>query len=386
MINSTIEAILRQLLSFLLLSGLFISCTEPSNPNDQKKSAVVSPAEPAGVPKKEINIDRFKANLSTEIGKEVLSILQDRNDNYWFGTNGGVYRYDGKNLIVFRIRDGLYQNQVQEIQEDNSGTIWFTTGGYGVNCFKSDTIITFKVKENTPLKSTPEKNWKTEPGDLWFCAGGGAFRYCKDSFAYLPFPKPGMDLKYLPHPPYQASAYGVYASMKDRSGNLWFGTQAMGVCRYDGKSFTWFTEHGLRGPAVIALFEDRNGTIWFGNNGNGLFCFDGKTVRNLTEDRGLSNHEFIKSGKQGPGTLARVWAINEDDRGNLWIGTADAGVWQYDGRNLVNYTIKNGLPGSGIETIYKDKKGTLWFGTAGDGVYTLNGLYFTKFTPGAQRL
>lgn len=43
------------------------------------------------------------------------------------------------------------------------------------------------------------------------------------------------------------------------------------------------------------------------------------------------------------GTLARVWTINEDNNGNLWIGTIDACVWRYDGKNLTNYTTKDGL-------------------------------------------
>ena len=100
----------------------------------------------------------------------------------------------------------------------------------------------------------------------------------------------------------------------------------------------------------------------------------------------MSNPEFIKNGKHGPGTLARVWAINEDNSGNLWIGTADAGVWQYDGRNLTNWTTKNNLPSSAIETIYKDKKGELWFGTDGNGVYKFDRYYFTKFTPWTNSL
>ncbi len=238
---------------------------------------------------------------------------------------------------------------------------------------------TFRVKENAQLKGSSRNDWKIEGGDLWLYAGGGAFRVFKDSITYLPFPKPDNDPKYAANAPYEFSTYGVYSTLKDSKGNLWFGTQAKGVCRFDGKFFTWFTDKGLRGPAVLALFEDRKGNVWFGNNGAGLFCYDGKTLTNLTAEKGLSNPEFIKSNKSGPGTLARVWALNEDNYGNLWIGTGDAGVWRYDGSDLTNYTSKEGLPNSGIETIYKDKSGNLWFGTNGDGVYKFDGSFFTKF-------
>lgn len=78
--------------------------------------------------------------------------------------------------------------------------------------------------------------------------------------------------------------------------------------------------------------------------------------------------------------MARIYTINEDNFGNLWIGTVDAGVWKYDGNNLTNYTTKNGLTSNAVNCIYKDKNGELWFGTDGDGICKFNGNTFIKFT------
>ncbi len=179
--------------------------------------------------------------------------------------------------------------------------------------------------------------------------------------------------------PFILSPYGVYAIIKDKKGNVWFGTQAEGVCRYDGKTLTWFKEKGLGGPAVLALFEDSKGRLWFGNNGAGLFMYDGKTLTNFTEEKGLTNPEFRVSGKPGLETLARVYSINEDRYRNIWIGTVDAGAWKYDGNNLTHYTTKEGLPSNAVNTIYKDKNGELWFGTDSNGICTFNGSTFTEF-------
>ena len=71
--------------------------------------------------------------------------------------------------------------------------------------------------------------------------------------------------------------------------------------------------------------------------------------------------------------------MNEDDSGNLWIGTIDAGVWKYDGNKLTNYTTKDGLAGNSIWTIYKDKSGVLWFVTDGEAICKFNGKSFTRF-------
>ena len=99
-----------------------------------------------------------------------------------------------------------------------------------------------------------------------------AYRFYNKSFTYLTFPKPDFVSKYTPSPAHELSAFAVYSILKDRKGHMWFGTQAMGFCCYDGKSFTWFTDKGALGPAVLAVFEDRKGNLWFGTNGNGLFC------------------------------------------------------------------------------------------------------------------
>jgi ligand-binding sensor domain-containing protein len=64
---------------------------------------------------------------------------------------------------------------------------------------------------------------------------------------------------------------------------------------------------------------------------------------------------------------------------DIWVGTFDAGVWRYNGKNLTNYTTKDGLTSNAINTIYKDKKGKLWFGTYGAGVCIFNGISFTSF-------
>lgn len=362
---------------------LFVSGTS-CNPQNKSNHAEESVTEQKTVPKEVTTGSVFGANTSTQIDDNIRSIFQDKTGTYWFGTNAaGVYRYAPKQaarktLTQFTEKDGLANAQVQSIQEDKAGNLWFGTGRFGVSRFDSKTFTTFTTKD----RLTVNNDWKSALDDLWFSAGGGGYRYNGYTLTYLPFPTPDVDAKYTPNPPELLSRYAVYCTLKDSKGNLWFGTQANGVCRYDGKTFTWFTEKGLAGPAVLALFEDKNGNIWFVNNGSGLFRYDGKGVTNITEEKGLTNKEFRASNKPGPGTLARIYSINEDTTGNLWIGTVDAGVWRYDGKNLTNYTTKDGLTGNAVNTIYKDKKGELWFGTDAAGVYKFNGFSFNKFFAG----
>ncbi|MFM2206944.1 MAG: hypothetical protein RL213_919 [Bacteroidota bacterium] len=359
-----------------MLLVLFTSCNE----HDKIENISGSLSQEIPVSKKDSDVILSKPTVSGEVDKNIRSIFQDNDDNYWFGTNGaGVYRYNGQTLTHYTVKEGLPHNQIQSIQEDSRGDIWFGTGAFGVCRFDGKTFTTFTDRENLTSSNGADHEWEITQNDLWFYAGGGVYHYNGNSFVYLPLSKTGFATKQSQSSPFNLSRYAVYSILKDKKGNVWFGTQAEGVCRYDGKTFTWFTEKGLSGSAVLCLFEDSKGNLWFGNNGSGLFRWDGKSLINFTDEKGLSNEEFKVSGKSGPGTMARIYAINEDDFGNLWIGTVDAGVWKYDGNRLTNYTIKNGLTSDAVNFIYKDHSGVLWFGTDGDGICKFNGNTFSGF-------
>ena len=320
----------------------------------------------------------------SEISNSILSIFQDSKGNYWFGTDGdGLYYYDGKNIILFTDKDGLCNNQIRTIQEDKSGNIWLATGN-GISRFNGQqfkTIIgTKQINNLLPL----EKN--VENSDLWFDAPHGFYRYNNKSLMFLEFPKTQSDSLYIAQHPYNPDPYAIYSILKDSKGNVWFGTESKGVACYNGTTFIWFNQDGLDGAAVRAIFEDNNGIYWFSNNGLGLFRYDGKTLTNFTEEKGLSNQDYVNAIKKNigslskktskAGTLSSIMTIAGDNLGNLWIGTYDAGVWCYDGKKITNYTTKDGLTGNAIMSIYKDSKGTLWFGVDKGGLCTFNGKSF----------
>ena len=63
----------------------------------------------------------------------IYCLLEDKDGNLWFGTNGGgVSKYDGKSFTHFTEKEGLSSNFVPSILEDKSGNLWFGTWGGGV--------------------------------------------------------------------------------------------------------------------------------------------------------------------------------------------------------------------------------------------------------------
>ncbi len=304
------------------------------------------------------------------LGKNIGCIYQDKNNHFWFASNGdGVYRYDGKNLVNYSEKDGLCSNFVLKIEEDINGKLWFSTWD-GICTYNGTTFTDYTSQMN----AAPTGRLSYRKGGLFFGLLKGMCFYDGSNFtAFSIHPD-----TYKPATNNMNRPYSVYSSLIDKKGNVWFGTQEKGVCRYDGNSFTFFTGQGLDKAAVRTLFQDKTGTIWAGNNGAGLFRFNGHDFINITEQRGLGNPDFLKKLKGKEGTLARPWTINEDDKGNLWIGTIDAGVWKFDGKNLRNYSTRDGLAGNAIWTIFKDKKGELWFVTDGNAICKFNGKKFIR--------
>lgn len=56
------------------------------------------------------------------------SIIEDRHDNLWFGTNGnGAIKYDGSTYTQYTTENRLADNSVDQIMEDTDGNIWMGT-------------------------------------------------------------------------------------------------------------------------------------------------------------------------------------------------------------------------------------------------------------------
>ncbi|MFV0389777.1 MAG: two-component regulator propeller domain-containing protein [Pyrinomonadaceae bacterium] len=88
----------------------------------------------------------------------------------------------------------------------------------------------------------------------------------------------------MPEPPNLPNPFGVYSIYKDIKGNIWFGTNPVGVCRYDGKSFDWITEEDVTefrnegANGVRSITEDKNGDFWF-NTENRYSIYDSLTLK-----------------------------------------------------------------------------------------------------------
>ncbi|MGB0840184.1 MAG: ligand-binding sensor domain-containing protein [Chitinophagales bacterium] len=353
---------------YVLFSCLLcaLACTE-QEPFRLPKQEIT---EAVSIGKKVSVTTSTKPESPVQFGSGVLAMLEDSKGNIWFGTaENGVYRYDGRQFFQVTTTEGLCANQVNKIQEDEQGHIWFNTGGQYCR-FDGQQFTAISPREAKIIGEVGKNN-------VWLGGDKTGKVYAHDgkTLAQLQFPMTVTNTinnndnsNYNP--------YWVNHIYQDRVGNVWFCTIERGVIRYNGQTFKHFSSTEFDNSLIRTVFQDAAGKYWFGGNG-GVFVYDGQTVRHVEVPLTESEHPMTAANE---GQHDHIWTIEQDATGLLLFGTVGAGVWSYDGTTWTNYGIDEGLKSQFITTIYEDKLGLLWF-TANDGrVYQFNGVSFQPFT------
>lgn len=171
--------------------------------------------------------------------------------------------------------------------------------------------------------------------------------------------------------PYGLPFEDVNRMVEDDLGNLWIGTNGMGLIYFNRQTGMFKTyrhdpsnKNSLSSDVIVSLFIDHDKKLWIGTYFGGLNCFDGKNFTCYTND------------PTDPKSLSgsSVWEILEDSQRRLWIGTLDAGLNLFDREKKVftRYTgsSETALYSPYISVLEEDAKGNIWIGTS-DGVYVL---------------
>ncbi len=118
------------------------------------------------------------------------------------------------------------------------------------------------------------------------------------------------------------------------------------------KITTYSVGDGLAQSQVYAMLEDSRGFIWMGTYGGGISQFDGKKFKNFSTEDSLTNNYIL--------------AIHESKNGNIWIGTKN-GLSIYNGISFENFKIAK-QEKIAVSCFVEDKSGQLWLGTS-KGIY-----------------
>lgn len=173
----------------------------------------------------------------------------------------------------------------------------------------------------------------------------------------------------------------VYAIAVDPNSDgkiVWFGLRPVddkgwegGLSKLDTETGQWthFTTSNSQIPhnRVWDIDFDSEGNMWIGTHGGGLAKFDG-----------VSNFTVYDNASTGGKIWNRVYEIAIDSQGNLWCSggpeTNDVGLSVTDRKgNWAVYSTKNSsLSQNAVYGITFDKDGNKWFGTRDNGVDKLD--------------
>ena len=293
----------------------------------------------------EVAIRHIQGTWQTNSEIDALVIAEDPMGHLWFGTSGGLYRYDGQSWIVFTASDGLAPGAVWALCPDRSGQLWVGTEG-GASRYDGTGFVTFTTADGL-ASNRIYSIIEDRSGTLWLGTDQGVSRY--DGTGFVTY----TTADGLAH-------NAVRCLWEDREGHLWFGFGLLeawgrGLNRYDGREFATYTvADGLAGAVVSCMVEDRQGHLWFGSGvaGGGATAgvsrYDGRSFVAYTTADGLASDY--------------VCCMLKDREGHLWLGT-DQGVSRYDGTGFVTYTTADGLAHNTVRCLGEDREGHLWLGT-----------------------
>ncbi|MEM8984649.1 MAG: two-component regulator propeller domain-containing protein, partial [Pseudomonadota bacterium] len=341
----------------------------------------------------------------------------------WVGTENGLDLVDGESLQVTSYAKtvgqvyGLRDNNIQSIFEDEAGLLWvgtFRGASYSDMLTAAMERHTAKPDVSSALATNNINGFAEDSfGRIWVATrdrGVIVFDEQEQSFSLLEDVVPSRLL----------AEQFVTTIRADQRGEIWVGTRRSGLFRVqlrDG-TVTAFRHSdaadSISGDAISAIYESDDGRLWIAAFDSGLNRFDAATetferiVHSPDDNSSPSSNrilviapgrneslwlghwrfgvdrlntrtgvvERVTKGTELANTLVQF--LQEDSRGDLWIGTASDGLFRWsaedqasDTRRFEKYTERSGLPSSTIYSGVADRRDNFWLGT-GNGLTRLD--------------
>ncbi|MFN1834370.1 two-component regulator propeller domain-containing protein [Balneola sp. MJW-20] len=271
----------------------------------------------------------------------ILSIFQDSNGALWFGTDGdGVWNYSNGRLIQYTTVNGLSNNRVRAITEDDKGTLYFATRG-GLTSLNDGSFRVYTMNDGLP---------EDRLRDVVFAGNGKVLIGSRNGLVIF---QDGVT-EIINESEGLLSA-NIWAIETTSEGGIWLGAEG-GVSFYqDGKVQNYTTEQGLSNNIVTSVMSDREGNMWFGTNGGGASIFFGNYFSNYDTDMGLPNNVVL--------------TITGDKEGRIWFGMYGGGITALIDGEFNDLNINSALPDNKIYNLFVDSKNVLWISMS-DGLAT----------------
>ncbi len=270
-------------------------------------------------------------------GNLVTSIVEGPNGFTWFGTFGGLHRYDGYEFKTYTKNpadtiaptQSLQFNNIEHLFWDSQDKLWVSTFGGGLFRFDPVTEV-FQHFQHNPTDSltisSPFVQCAVEDkeGILWFATRNGVDKFDRQT---QQFERLQLDpTKTQPHQNNNARVLYI-----DRQGTLWVAAGEFfrasnqgGLYRFNAQTNTFIhyppdptNPKGLGHAPIRGIYEDQQGNFWIG-------AYEGLYKMNREEET-FEKMAYHPNQPHAPEAASKsitpVWSFLEDQNQGLWIGT-----------------------------------------------------------------
>ena len=302
-------------------------------------------------------------------GRDARSVLADSRGDVWVATSSGLFKFDGKDFVLFDQSRGLPSNDVRALAEDKSGKIWLATSN-GFAALDGQTATPLEQANRTGDLTDAQAVFVASSGTIWLATSKGAFFFDGNRVSDLtPIATARTDSARAP------LASNVRAISQDRAGRIWLATAAGGALLYDPARRESQRIASVERDRVAAIFTNREGITWCGTD-NGAVRADFYSFVNFSTSRGLPDND-VRMVVEEP-VAGETAAEASGSSGRLLFVTA-AGVSRMAEERFVPVErFRASISGRAVAF---DRAGAAWFATD-QGVLRFNGQTLTQFNEG----
>lgn len=302
--------------------------------------------------------------------RSVRDLLETRSGVYWIATGDGLVRFDpaarksgnssASIFVVYRPNQNSPARSIHRVYEDREGIVWLGTED-GVYRIEQETgeVKIVSAEIGMPKACLIQDIQQDNQGSLWFgTRAHGLYRRTPNGHVEHYGMKHGLPDE------------RVNALLQDKQGRFWVGMSS-GLCLlkeningseqivarvYKKASF------GIGSEWIEALFQTSDGRLWVGLSG------------------GLSEVQPVNGGQQRFQTYSAAQGLQysdltslmEDAAGNLWI-SATGGAMKLARNGFVTYNEVEGIKPFGVGDIVETSSGELCFvsGAPGEPLFIL---------------
>ncbi len=261
-------------------------------------------------------------------GLRINTLLRDRNEQIWMGTDHGLYQLDLQFSVLksYDCRNsGLYNDYIRSLALSQDGSLWIGTEN-GLSVRKMDgKIYSYRFDPNNPfslsnntIHSLLEDRW----GSLWIGTGSGLNRLDDFSFQFNP------TLIFADGTSNNQLGNKIW-SFAEVGNQLWVGTES-GLYQFKKENGSLRQTQGFeRFPNNIirSIIAEENGVLWLGTEREGLIRYDSGNDSHRRFRHAMGDSTTITSN------IIRHVAKDDD---LLWIATG-YGLCRF---NLTEYTFQ----------------------------------------------